>query len=90
MLTQSHKVTGYFKNEVFKISEHKRGDLKISRFLKIENLTDFQYFKIKRFLKIENLTDFLKIENSQRIFSIFLLCVPVSPCEDNKTNFPVR
>ena len=33
----------YFKNEVFKISEHKRGDLKINRFLKIENLTDFQY-----------------------------------------------
>ncbi len=28
-----------------------------------------------------------KVTKSQ---SVFLLCVPVSPCEDNKTNFPVR
>ncbi|PKP55968.1 MAG: hypothetical protein CVT89_07120, partial [Candidatus Altiarchaeales archaeon HGW-Altiarchaeales-2] len=58
ILTQSHKAPEYFKNEVFKISEHKRGDLKTSRFLKIENLTDFPYN--------------------------CLLCVSVSPCEDNE------
>ena len=61
MLTQSHKVTEY---------------LKISRFLKIENLTDFQYFKNEVFKISEHkrgdlrISRFLKIENSQRIFSI--------------------
>ncbi|PKP58713.1 MAG: hypothetical protein CVT88_06875 [Candidatus Altiarchaeales archaeon HGW-Altiarchaeales-1] len=71
MLTQSHKVTGYFKNEVFKISEHKRGDFKN------------EVFKISEHKRGDlKISRFLKIENSQRIFSIFLLCVTVSWCEE--------
>jgi len=51
-----HFQIAFSKREVLKISEQQRGesfenlrmkwgDLKINRFLKIENLTDFQYFK---------------------------------------------
>ncbi|PKP59674.1 MAG: hypothetical protein CVT88_04945, partial [Candidatus Altiarchaeales archaeon HGW-Altiarchaeales-1] len=77
ILTQSHKAPEY---------------LKINRFLKIENLTDFPYFKISRFLKIESLTDFpyfkisrfLKIESLTDFPHNCPLCVSVSPCEDNE------